>query len=242
METAQISVLINADAEQVWKALREPKLISQWHGWEVVSLDDEIAMIYFSDSKEAADHLRLDLGEDHTFTLVPGAEGTTLNLEVRRGNGPMAPYFNEMVEGWTSFLHQLKFMLEHHPRTPRRTYYADGLAKNTTKLWAAAGIDTGWLPDAGESYELSLTNGVALAGNVWFRSENQIGLTVSNYADHGDGLLILAQQEPSPGIREKAGAQLIISTYGLGAAAYEQIATDWDTFMEENFPSPEAAD
>lgn len=242
METAQISFLINADAQQLWNALREPKLIAQWHGWEVDSLNEEITMIYFSDAKESADHLKLELGPDHVFTLEPQTEGTELTLDVTKGEGPMATYFNEIVEGWTTFLQQLKFMLEHHPQTPRRTYYADGLAKNNTKLWAAAGIDTGWLPDAGQPYELELSTGAKLAGKVWFRSENQIGLTVSHYADHGDGLLVLAQQNPSEGIRDKAGAQLIISTYGLGAAAYDEIAGQWDAFMEQNFPSAEVAE
>jgi uncharacterized protein YndB with AHSA1/START domain len=44
--TNNLSVVINADAPQVWTMLREPSKVAQWHGWEADDLDAEIKEIY----------------------------------------------------------------------------------------------------------------------------------------------------------------------------------------------------
>lgn len=236
MANSQLSVLINADAEQLWRMLREPARIAQWHGWEMEGLAEEIKQIYYSSAVESNDHLRLELDRGNVFTLEPHADGTLLTLTRAPATGEWAAYDADITEGWKTFLEQLKFALERHPKTPRRTIYVDGTSPAHTDLWNALGIDIGWLPDPGEPYELTLATGATIRGKVWARSQHQLALTVEAYAEHGDGLLILAQQEPINGIREHPGAQIIASTYGLGAAALETIATQWDAFMEDNFP------
>jgi hypothetical protein len=236
MDTNQLSVRINADAEQVWLMLREPARVAQWHGWQMEGLDDEIRQIYFSDVTEGANHLRLDLEMGDVFTLEPHADGTVLTLTRGVATGEWAKYDSDITEGWTMFLQQLKFALERHPHTPRRTIFVDGTSASHTNLWDALGIDTGWLPDPGEPYEVTLNTGATLAGKVWYRTDSQVGLTVADYAEHGDGLLILARQAPVEGLREHPGAQVIASTYGLGAAALDAIGTQWDSFMETHYP------
>ncbi len=235
MATTELSVLINADAEQVWLMLREPARIAQWHGWEADELAEEIQLIYYSEAVESPDHLSLELGMGNVFTLEPHPDGTQLTL--RRGEAPAeyAMFDTDITEGWTSFLHQLKFALERHPQTPRRTIYVDGTGSAHANLWDALGIDTGWLPEPGEPYEVALNTGSTLAGKVWYRTDTQLGLTVEDYAEHGDGLLILVQQAPLTGVRDHPGAQIIASTYGLGAAALESIGSRWDTFMEVHY-------
>lgn len=235
MATSQLSVLVNADAEQLWLMLREPAKIAQWHGWEAESLAAEIELIYYSNAVESPDHLRLELGSGDVFTLEPRADGTLLTLSRGQAEGDLAQHDPDITEGWAAFIQQLKFALERHPRTPRHTIFVDGTSSSRTKLWDALGIDVGWLPDPGEPYELALTTGATLSGKVWYSSDTQLGLTVVNYAEHGDGLLILTQQEPLAGVREHPGAQIIASTYGLGAAACETIGAQWDAFMEEHF-------
>lgn len=236
METNQISVLVNADAEQVWLMLREPARLAQWHGWEMDGLDAEIQQIYDTNVNESPDHLRLELEMGDTFTLEPRPDGTLLTLNRGVAPGELAKYDSDITEGWGMFLQQLKFALERHPRTVRHTIYIDGASTAHTNLWDALGIDTGWLPDPGEAYDLTLTTGATLSGKVWYRTESQLGLTVRDYAEHGDGLLILARQAPLEGIRENPGAQIIASTYGLGAAAFDAIGAQWDAFMETHFP------
>jgi uncharacterized protein YndB with AHSA1/START domain len=236
MDTNQLSVRINADAEQVWLMLREPARVAQWHGWQMEGLDDEIRQIYFSDVTEGANHLRLDLEMGDVFTLEPHADGTVLTLTRGVATGEWAKYDSDITEGWTMFLQQLKFALERHPHTPRRTVFVDGTSASHTNLWDALGIDTGWLPDPGEPYEVTLNTGATLAGKVWYRTDSQVGLTVADYAEHGDGLLILARQAPVEGLREHPGAQVIASTYGLGAAALGADRIQWDSFMETHYP------
>ncbi|WP_026556766.1 SRPBCC family protein [Arthrobacter sp. 35W] len=236
MDTKQISVHINADAEQVWRALREPALTAQWHGWQLDGLAEEIQQIYYSDAVESPDHLRLDLGKDDAFVLEPVADGTVLTIHHTKGTGEWAKYDADIVEGWQMFVQQLRFMLERHPHAERRTVYVDGQTTAATTLWEALGIDTGWLPDPGEDYEATLTTGQVLSGKVWYRTGTQLGLTVHSYAEHSDGLLILTEQAPLEGIREHSGALLIASTYGLGAAALDAVGSHWDAFMETHYP------
>lgn len=236
MATTQLSVLVNADAEQVWLMLREPARTAQWHGWEMEGLDTEIQQIFHSNVRESSDHLRLELEMGDVFTLEPRADGTLLTLTRGEVKGEWSKYDADITSGWSMFLQQLKFALERHPRTARRTVFVDGTSAAHTNLWDVLGIDTGWLPDPGQPYGLTLNTGATLTGKVWYRNESQVGLTVEAYAEHGDGLLIISQQAPLEGVREHPGAQIIASTYGLGAAALDAIGDQWDAFMEAHFP------
>ncbi|GAA4660975.1 SRPBCC domain-containing protein [Arthrobacter cryoconiti] len=236
METNQLSVLVNADAEQVWRMLRDPAKIAQWHGWDADGLEDEIAQIYESNVKESADHRRLQLESGDFFSLDPHPDGTRLTLTRTKTTGELAQYDSNITESWVMFIQALKFKLERHPQTPRRTFFADGTSSEHTNLWTALGIDTGWLPEPGEKYELTLNTGARLSGKVWYRTDTQLGLSVADYAEHGDGLLILAEQPRMDAIPEHPGALIIASTFGLGAAAFESIAAHWDSFMETYYP------
>ncbi len=236
MANNELSVHINADAEQVWRMLREPAGIAQWHGWESDSLSDEIAEIYYAKVSEGTDHLSLRLDMGDVFTLTPKADGTVLTMTRGRATGEWAPYDSDITAGWAIFIQQLRFALERHPHGTRHTIFADGMTASSRSLWETVGIDTGWLPEAGGDYELTLSTGAALQGKVWYRSETQLGLTVHSYAEHGDGLLVLAEQAPLAGIRPAKGAQVIASTYDLGAAALEEISEQWDAFMEQHYP------
>ncbi|MFI5086472.1 MAG: SRPBCC domain-containing protein [Actinomycetales bacterium] len=236
MDTTQLSVHINADAEQVWHMLREPSLIAQWYGWETNGLDEEIQQIYYNNVLESPDHRRLTLEMGDVFALEPVTDGTVLTMTRGKATGEWEPYDADITEGWSMFMAQLKFALERHPHAHRRTIYADGQSTTGQDPWELLGIDTGWLPDPGQDYDLTLNTGLRLTGKVWYRSESQLGLTVHDYAEHGDGLLILARQAPLSNLREHPGAVVIASTYGLGATAFEKAAAHWDDFMETHYP------
>lgn len=64
-----------------------------------------------------------------------------------------------------------------------------------------------------------------------------MGLTVHSYAEHGDGLLIVADQPAIPDVRPDGGSLGIISTYDLGAHRLEAIRNHWDTWRAENYPT-----
>ena len=50
-----------------------------------------------------------------------------------------------------------------------------------------------------------------------------MGLTVHGYAEHGDGLLIVADQPVIEDVRPDGGSLVIVSTYDLGAHRLESI-------------------
>ena len=203
MDKTQLSVHINADAEQVWRMLREPARIAQWHGWEMDGLEDEIQQIYYRDVVGKSPTIcSLDLGMGDVFTLEPVADGTLLTMTRGPGHRRMGKVRRRHHRG----------LVHLHPAAQVRAGTASALAPahrlcgrhrrrhRAPRLWDALGIDTGWLPDPGEEYKLTaLPPGPRLEGKVWYRTDTQLGLTVADYAEHGDGLLILAQQAPAGG-------------------------------------------
>ena len=72
---------------------------------------------------------------------------------------------------------------------------------------------------------------------MWFRSNHQVGLTVHSYAEHGDGLVIVADQPAIPDVRPDGGSLVIVSTYDLGAHRLEDIRNYWDKWRAENYPT-----
>ena len=46
----------------------------------------------------------------------------------------------------------------------------------------------------GQRYEVTVAAGETLAGEVWFRSQNQLGISVDAY---GDGLLVVSSEPPA---------------------------------------------
>lgn len=238
--TNNLSVVINADAQQVWTMLREPSRVAQWHGWETDDLSDEIKQIYFSpDVAEAPDHTSLTVSGGDVFELHPVTGGT--EVRVTRAaldhNSEWAEWDEDITQGWLTFLQQLRFALERHPHGHRRTHFVSlpGGGSAIEKL----GLTD--LPKPGEEYETTLPTGEAIFGRVWFRTTHQLGLTVHSYAEHGEGLLIVAEQQAVPEKRPDGGAMVIASTYELGAHQLDAIRSHWDGWKAENYPTEVSA-
>lgn len=222
-----LSVHINADARQVWLMLREPRLVRQWHGWDADTLDEEIRSIYFAPSViEGTNHTFLTVDGGDTFQIDPVRDGCVVTIE-RVEAEP-----DEITEGWITFLQQLRFALERHPSTARRTAFFMGESSDDASIIEKLHAEQ--LQQPGDSYSLSLPGGHELTGTVWFRTENQLGLTVAEYAEHGEGLVILADQ---PSLNGKGPSLAVISTYELGANALRSAWESWDTFRRQHYPS-----
>src|SRR6266508_1154503 len=125
-ETPRIEVTVAAPVEAVWEAMRTKDKIRHWHGWEYDGeggLDQEIDLIYFSEfSEDAAAHV-LQLQGEHggdRFEVEAVEGGSPLRLtRVPHSDDPeWEAYYEDVTEGWTTFLHQLRFALEHHPDEP----------------------------------------------------------------------------------------------------------------------------
>ncbi|HEX4704572.1 MAG TPA: SRPBCC domain-containing protein [Pseudonocardiaceae bacterium] len=155
-ETPRIEVTVAAPVDEVWDALRDKEKIRHWHGWETDGLDQEIDLIYFSEAEENGRTLTLKEGGD-SFELTPDDTGTRITLtRAAKGARPeWDEYYDEITEGWITFLHQLKFALERHPGQPRRTLFSSGQGK------APVSID----------------------GETFFRSDNQVGVVVPEWGD-----------------------------------------------------------
>ena len=237
--TNNLSVVINADAAQVWTMLREPAKVAQWHGWEADELAAEINEIYFgNDVIEAPDHTSLTTHGGDIFELEPVPSGTLVRV-TRAGvdhNSEWAAWDEDITQGWLTFLQQLRFALERHPHGKRRTLYVEfpgGSGSTIEKL----GLSN--VPKPGEPYEVTLATGEEISGKVWYRSNHQVGLTVHSYAEHGDGLLIVADQPVIEEVRPDGGAMVIASTYDLGAHRLETIRSMWAGWRSENYPTSE---
>lgn len=232
-----LSVHINADARQVWVMLREPAKVAQWHGWDYDGLAEEIRLIFFSPGvAEAPDHLSLTLEDGDTFTVVPGPDGTVVTVE--RGHpepgSDLADWDADITEGWISFLQQLRFALERHPNAGRHTAFFAGIPADGRSIVDRLGA--GSVGEPGAPYTLAMPGGEELTGRVWFRTERQLGLTVAQYAERGDGLLILAEQPVDEGARDKPSAMVIASTYSLGAKALHGVWDSWDGVRRDSYP------
>ena len=165
-EPPVVVVTVAAPVDVVWKALRDKDVLRQWHGWHFDGLDDEIDHIYFGDVAEDEARRTLTLGAGDRIELVPDGDRTVVRLTRPPvdDDSEWAAYYDDITEGWTTFLQQLRFAVEQHPGEARRTLvYAGG----------------GPVPDPS----------ALVSGPSWFRAANQSGTRVPAW---GDGLLVTA--------------------------------------------------
>jgi uncharacterized protein YndB with AHSA1/START domain len=223
----QIEVTINAPPELVWRALRDPELLRRWHGWHMdgSGLEDEIRVIYHTGAIEDPVGLVLQLGDQDRFSLHPTAGGTIVRITrpPRTDESEWAAYYDDITEGWQTFLEQLRFAVERHQLAERRTLVLDGSLRSKGTVIDALGLsDVATLPP-GSPYRVSIQTGEEISGQVWARRQNQLAITVDGY---GDGLLILAEQ-PRSAHRPDGGALVVLTAYGLEDAAFEKVQAGW---------------
>jgi uncharacterized protein YndB with AHSA1/START domain len=173
-----VETTISAPFAAVWRALRDPAEIRRWHGWEYDAdggLDGEIDIMYRqgAEADEAAgtiaiaDGSRFELEDRGTETVV------RVTMPAPAGGASWDEFYADVREGWTTFVAQLRFALEHHPGEERRTLMLDGPP-------AVA-------PDGatGSAYASTTPWGEALSGRIQARTAHQVVLTVDAY---GPGL------------------------------------------------------
>lgn len=232
--TPIIVVTVAAPVETVWDALRDPKTIRHWHGWEYdegSGLDGEIDVIYQQDATadDAAHVLSVQGGDE--FRLEPDGDGCLITLtRAPHGTDPdWEQYYDAVTEGWITFLHQLKFAVERHPGAERRTIFLSGQGTAGSPM-DLLGVDG--LGAAGSPYRADLA-GQQVHGTVWFRSEHQLGLTVDEW---GDGLVVLSHVGPSE-TKPDGGVMAVLSTYGLDQAGFDGLRGRWSDWWSERYPT-----
>jgi uncharacterized protein YndB with AHSA1/START domain len=231
-----LEVTIAAPVGDVWSALRDPELIRRWHGWHFDGLDKEIEVIYHQNFVESAAEHRLEIQGGDLFELADLGGRTRLRVtRAPRGGDPeWDAYYDDITEGWITFVHQLAFALERHPGADRRTVFLSGASATpvleATGLAAVAGLSPG------SPYELEAPAGETLRGEIRFRSAGQVGLTVDGW---GDGLLVAVQNPPSPA-NPGGAAMMVLTTYGLDDAAFADLESRWNAWWGRVFPKAPA--
>lgn len=190
--TPEFSLTIKASIDAVWQALRDKKLLLEWHGWDTPGLEEEIENIYFTDVKEdTADELKRTLVVYGGDAFVLEAEGNTTKLTLVRaglsGDTEWDAYYDNISEGWISFIEQLRFLLERAPKTARQTSFA---SKSLNRDEVTEQLQ---LTDEQEGTHFAgRFQDEKLSGEVWFSTENQLGLAINEW---GSGLLIIQFSE-----------------------------------------------
>jgi hypothetical protein len=226
-----VDVIIAAPIERVWQALRDPALLAQWFGWDYDKLAEEIDVIFKTGGAEAG--RRLDLGGD-VFELEVAESGTRVRLV--RAEPPASDtwdgVYDDIDEGWRTFVAQLAFWLEAQhgvgrETSPRRTIYLAGHREQADGPTLAAAGALSAIADlaVGERYATTAVTGEELAGVVRFRTEHRVGVSVDAW---GPGLLVLAGGPPSPKSPHGGGFALL-TTFGASEERLGRLTREWST-------------
>ncbi len=247
-ERPVIEVTVAAPVAIVWAHLRDPELIRRWHGWEDPGLDAEIQFIYVEHS-EADDEARVirgrggpapgsyELGD--RFDLETSGPETTV-VRITRGPRGTDPdwdaMYDDVTQGWTTFLAQLRFAVERHPGVDRRTVFRGRFGEPGPRALDLLGADA--LPTAAESpYRLEVAGLQPIAGRLWFRTQDQIGLVVDDY---GPGLVIIADK-PGDDPQSTVVSMIIVSTFGLTDDEHASVEAQWSAWWSNHHPESESA-
>jgi uncharacterized protein YndB with AHSA1/START domain len=243
-ERPVIEVIVAAPVDAVWAHLRDPELIRRWHGWEDPGLDAEIQFIYVEHS-EADDEAHVIRGRggpapgsyelgDRFDVEATGPQTTVVRItRGPRGTDPgWDAMYDDVTQGWTSFLAQLRFAVERHPGVDRRTVFRGRFGQPGPRALDLLGADA--LPTAaGSPCRLDVAGLPSIAGSLWFRTHDQIGLVVDDY---GPGLVIVADK-PGEDPQRTAVSMIIVSTFGLTDDEHGRVEAKWSAWWSGTSPA-----
>jgi hypothetical protein len=226
-----VEVTVPAPAEEVWAALRDPRKIKQWFGWDADSLKDEIDFIFVTHANADDARMVVDfVGVPDRYEVEARGESSIVRVVRSAPAGEdWSDVFDGMIEGWISFTWQLAFALARHPGQARRTIFLSGPPREDRLARSLLGLDAA--PAPGEPWSMPLGPEAVAAGEVWFLARHQTGVTVDAW---GDGLLVVLDQPPSEK-RARGTTMLTLTTYGLGDPAFEDLETRWKDWWDERF-------
>ena len=212
-----IEVTIAAPVGAVWASLRDPALIRRWHGWHYEGLDDEVALIFGTEGANDDAHvLQANAGDRFEVEAVEGGSRVRITRAAFVPGDEWSAYYDDITDGWVSFLNQLRFMHEQHPDAERRTVFLMGRGR----------------PGAIERLPDSVPTAV---GELVYSADRQRGVLLP---DLGPGLLIAVAKEPAP---DETGALIvdasaIVTSYGRDEGEFDGDWKRWDAWWRVEFP------
>ena len=231
-----VEVLIAAPIDTVWKAMRDPQEIARWFGWNYPTLAAEIDMIFIEGfevdeathtlkSAHFPDRCVLDAFGDYTIVrMIRSAPATDKTWQ---------GIYDDAVNDWLVFIEQLRFFLTRHKGADRRTLFLNGRvpSPDVAPPIEALGLTRLAVVPTGSRYSVKTAMGDTLEGEVWFRSGNQIGLTVDAW---GDGLLIISTR-PVTAKSQYGGGKIVITTYGLDQPTQAALQARWSEWWRSRY-------
>lgn len=242
-----LEVMLEAPADEAWRALKDPSLIREWFGYygadysswgmeELQTLDDEIKAIFEKGAVYDEERLRISWEGGDEFVLTPQGDGSQLEVFMVRpapqSEMDWKKVYDPICEGWISFVQQLRFFLNRHRNDERSTIFLTGLS--APDVYANLELLDLAAVDEGSSYRLRTGIGDFLSGEVWYKTHYQIGLTVDGFRD---GLLIVAATPPTEDLPD-GGAELIITTF-LDDNSFGELQHRWG--LAFSAPAPQSS-
>jgi hypothetical protein len=232
-----VELLIAAPIDAVWRALRDPKEIARWFGWDTPTLGEEIDMIFITDVEASeATHTFATAGLGDRYTLEAAGPEATIVRVIR--SAPVTDkgwqnVYDDSIEGWRHFAEQLRFLLQRHPGADRRTLFFNGRIPGADVPPPAEALGLARLATVaiGQRYAVKTAMGDTLEGEVWFRSPNMLGLTVDGF---GDGLLV-ASTRTTTAKSPHGGGTLCITTYGFDDAKVAAMRDRWSEWWRGRY-------
>lgn len=225
-----VEVTVPAPADAVWAALRDPRKIRNWFGWDAESLKDEIDFIFITHAE--ADEARRTVtfvGVNDRYEVEARGDSSVVRVVRSAPAGDWSDVFDGMIEGWISFTWQLAFAFARHPGETRRTLFLSGPPREERLARSMLGL--GAAPAPGEPWPMPLGPEADASGRVWFLARHQTGVTVDAW---GDGLLVVVDQPPSEK-QPRGTTMMTLTTYGLSDAAFADLETRWKGWWDQRF-------
>jgi hypothetical protein len=229
-----VELTIAAPVDAVWEAMRDPATIYNWFGWEADSLKEEIEYIFVTHAKrDEAKKVLFFEGVHDRFELTDQGGQTVMRVvrtvaETDSWDG----VYEDMTEGWISFVQQLKLAMEQHDLGPRRTIYLEGAAQPGGQApIAALGLSDLASTPAGAPVRVTLPTGEAIDGQAWHRTPWQFGFTVPQW---GEGMLIVTDKSKTESAPDGRG-MVVLTTYGLTDTEFADLQATWTTWWNARF-------
>ena len=231
-----VEILVAAPIETVWKAVRDPREMQRWFGWDYPNLAADLEMMFAGMKTVITSDTERTLADEPDRITFEAVGAQTIVRVIRSApvtDETWTGIYSEVMEGWLTFFHQLKFVLERHPGADRRTVYLNGRAASaaTPQPAEALGLAPLSIVPVGERYRIKTATGETLEGTVRYRGSNQLGITVDGY---GDGLVVVSAR-PRTAKSLHGGGNIIVMTYGLDDAAYARVRERWTKWWRDTY-------